>query len=236
MDNRPVSYSRHRFPAVFISYAVWLYYRFCLSYRDVEELLAQRGIEVSYETIRRWCRKFGQSYANQLKRRFARAGDKWHLDEVRIVINGEVHGLWRAVDQNSRVLDILVQKRRNKRAAKRFFRRLLKGQGYVPRVLVTDKLRSYSAAHREVMPGVEHRRHKGLNNRAEASHQPTRYREHQMKRFKSMGHSQRFLSAFEPIRTHFCPRRHLMSASTYRETMRSRFLTWNQITLVSATA
>ena len=236
MDNRLVCYSSHRFPAGVISYAVWLYYRFCLSYRDVEELLAQRGITVSHESIRRWCHKFGQSYAKQLKRRFARAGDKWYLDEVRIVINGEVYWLWRAVDQNSRILDILVQKRRNKRAAKRFFRRLLKGNGYVPRVLVTDKLRSYSAAHREVMPSVEHRRHKGLNNRAESSHQPTRYREHQMKRFKSMASSQRFLSAFEPIRTHFCPRRHLMSASIYRETMRSRLQTWNQITLVSAAA
>ena len=128
------------------------------------------------------------------------------------------------------------RERRNKRAAKRFFRRLLKGHGYVPRVLITDKLRSYSAAHREVMPSVEHRRHKGLNNRAESSHQPTRYREQQMKRFKSMGNSQRFLSAFEPIRTYFCPRRHLMSANTYRETMRSRFQTRNQITLVSAAA
>ena len=144
-----------------------------------------RGVVVSYETIRPWCAKFGQAYANQLRRRRARPGDKWHLDEVFVNINGTMHYLWRAVDQHGNVFDILVQPRRNAVAAKRFFRRLLKGLQYVPRVIVTDGLSSYRVAHREIVPSVEHRRSKYLNNRAENSHQPTRQRERAMKRFKS---------------------------------------------------
>ena len=138
----PPSYTGHRFPPEIISHAVWLYFRFALSYRDVEELLAERGVTVTYESIRRWCLKFGQAYANELRRRRPRPGDKWHLDEVFIRINGETHYLWRAVDQHGEVLDILVQSRRNKRAARKFFRKLLKGLEYVPRVLITDKLAS----------------------------------------------------------------------------------------------
>jgi putative transposase len=163
---------------------VWLSFRFSLSFRDVEELLAQRGIVVTYETIRQWCLKFGQTYANELRRRCLRCGDKWHMDEVVLPIRGQKHYLWRAVDQDGNVLDILVQSRRNKKAAKRFFRKLLKGLQYVPRVIITDKLRSYGAAKREILPGVEHRQHKRLNNRAENSHQPTRQREKKMRRFK----------------------------------------------------
>src|SRR6185503_12505632 len=158
---------------------------FPLSFREVEELMLQRGVVVSYETIRQWCAKFGQVYANRLRRRRARPGDKWHLDEVFIRINGTIHYLWRAVDQHGNVLDVLVQSRRNALAAKKFFRRLLKGLRYVPRVLVTDKLASYGPAHRVVMPSVEHRQSKDLNNRAESSHQPTRQRERAMKRFTS---------------------------------------------------
>ena len=168
---------------------MWLYFRFSLSFREVEELMLARGVVVSYETIRRWCAKFGQAYANQLRRRRPRPGDKWHLDEVFIRINGKIHYLWRAVDQHGNVLDILVQPRRDAKAAKKFFRRLLKGLRYVPRVLVTDKLASYGAAHRVVMPSVAHRRSKYLNNRAENSHQPTRQRERAMKRFKSARHA-----------------------------------------------
>ena len=149
------SYAGHRFPAEVISHAVWLYFRFSLSFRDVEELLAQRGVVVSYETVRQWCLKFGQTYANELRRRRPRCGDKWHLDEVYLKINGKTHYLWRAVDQDGNVLDILVQSRRNKHAAKRFFRKLLKGLQYVPRVIITDKLKSYGAAKREILPGVE---------------------------------------------------------------------------------
>src|SRR5215213_4911686 len=180
-------YAGYRFPPEIISHAVWLYFRFPLSLRMVDELLAARGITVSHETVRQWARKFGQAFANQIRRRLPRAGDKWHLDEVEVKIAGHKHWLWRAVDQDGFVLDVLVQSRRDKRAAKRLLRKLLKKQMRPPRVLITDKLTSYSAAKDEVMPSVEHRRHKGLNNRAENSHQPTRRRERQMKRFKSPG-------------------------------------------------
>jgi putative transposase len=223
-------YKHHRFPAEIISHGVWLYYRFCLSYRDVEELLLVRGVIVSYEAIRQWCRKFGQHYANQLRRRRPKPGDKWHLDEVFLTINGERHYLWRAVDQAGNVLDILVQSQRDKAAAKKFFRKLLKGLTYVPRVIITDKLKSYGAAKRDILPGVEHRQHRYLNNRAENSHQPTRQRERRMQGFKSPGHAQRFLSAYGPIAQHFRPRRHLLSAPAYRQEMAQRFQMWGEIT------
>ena len=178
----------------------------------MQELLFERGIDVTHEAIRQWCLKFGQDYANQLKRRRAQPGDKWHLDEVFLTINGQRHYLWRAVDQDDNVLDILVQSRRNKHAAKKFFRTLLKGLQYVPRVIITDKLKSYGAAKREILPGVEHRQSRYLNNRCENSHRPTRQREYRMQGFKSAGHAQRFLSAYGPIAQHFRPRRHLWSA------------------------
>jgi putative transposase len=230
------SYRGHRYPVEVISHCVWLYFRFPLSYREVEELMLERGVTVSYESVRRWCAKFGQAYANRLRRRRPKPGDKWHMDEVFIKINGQLHYLWRAVDQDGNVLDILVQSRRNARAAKRFFRRLLKDLEYVPRVIVTDKLRSYGAAHREVMPSVEHRSSKYLNNRAENSHQPTRQQERAMRRFTSPGHAQRFLSAFSGISPHFRPRRHLLSAAEYHTEMTRRFTTWNQITGVITAA
>ena len=220
------SYKGHRYPGEIIAHCVWLYHRFPLSFREVEELMLARGVVVSYETIRAWCAKFGQAYANQLRRRRAQPGDRWHLDEVFIRINGTIHYLWRAVDQHGDVLDILVQSRRNAKAAKKFFRKLLKGLRYVPRVLVTDKLRSYGVAHREVMPSVQHRQSKYLNNRAENSHQPTRQRERAMKRFTSPGHAQRFLSAFSGISPHFRPRRHLLSATGWRHEMADRFTVW----------
>ena len=182
------------------------------------------------------CLKFGQTFANELRRRRPQPGDKWHLDEMFIKMNGKDHYLWRAVDQNGHVLDILVQSRRNKKAAKRFFRKLLKGLQYVPRVIITDKLKSYSAAKAEIMPGVEHRQHKGLNNRAENSHQPTRVREKVMRRFKSAGHAQRFLSAFGIISNHFRPRRHLLTAERYREEMQMRFATWVEVSCVRMAA
>jgi putative transposase len=229
-------YKGFRFPQEIISHAVWLYFRFSLSYRDVEELRAERGIIVSYETIRQWSRKFGQTYANQLRRRRARPGDKWFLDEVFLTINGKTHYLWRAVDQAGNVLDILVQSRRNKGAAKKFFRKLLKGCQYVPRVLITDKLGSYEAAKKEVMPSVEHRRHRRLNNRAENSHQPTRQRERTMRRFTSPGHAQRFLSTFGPIREHFCPRRHRLRADEYRRERARRFQVWNEVSCLQMAA
>ncbi|MDT9680974.1 IS6 family transposase [Streptomyces sp. TRM76323] len=213
-----------------ISHCVWLYFRFPLSFREVEELMLERGVIVSYETIRRWCVKFGQQYANALRRCQPRPGDKWHLDEVFVTINRERKYLWRVVDQDGMVRDILVRNRRDKTVARRFFRRLLKRTRTVPRVVVTDKLRSYGAAHREVMPSVEHRSHKGLNNRAENSHQPTRQRERAMKGFRSAGGAQRFLSAFSGISPHFRPRRHLMAAPDYRAEMTIRFAIWQQVT------
>jgi putative transposase len=159
-------YSGYRFPAEIIGHAVWLYFRFPLGLRMVEELLAGRGIIVSHETVRQWARKFGQQFANQIRRRLPRVGDKCHLDEVVLKIGGVNHWLWRAVDQTGVVLDVLVQRRRDKQAAKRMLRKLLKKQTRPPRVMITDKLASYDAAKREVMPGIEHRQHKGLNNRA----------------------------------------------------------------------
>ncbi|WP_405997696.1 IS6 family transposase [Streptomyces sp. NBC_00829] len=227
------SYKGHRYPVEVISHCVWLYFRFPLSFREVEELMLQRGVMVSYETVRRWCLKFGQAYADALRRRRPRPGDRWHMDEVFIKINGERQYLWRAVDQDGNVLDILVQGRRDKAAARRFFRRLMKTTGAVPRVIVTDKLRSYAAAHREVMPSVEHRSHKGLNNRAENSHQPTRQREQAMKGFRSAGGAQRFLSAFSGISPHFRPRRHLLTATRHRFEMTLRFTLWDHITGVA---
>jgi len=232
----PPSYKRRRFPPEIIGHAVWLYFRFALSYRDVEELFAERGVVLTYETVRQWCRKFGQTDANSLRRHRPRPGDKWHLDEVFIQINGVQHYLWRAVDQDGNVLDILEQPRRDKRAATKFLRKLLKGLAYVPRVLITDKLASYGAAMRDVLPGVEHRRHKGRNNRAENSHQPTRERERRMRRFKSAGHAQRFLAAYGPIASHFRPRRHRLTATAYRATRAERFATWRAVTGTPALA
>jgi putative transposase len=224
-----VSYKRHRFPAEIISQCVWLSHRFGLSLRDVEELLAERGVTLTYETIRLWCRKFGPVFAAGLTRRRPRPADKWHVDDVQLKVNGRRYWLWRAVDQEGMVLDILVQARRNRQAAERFLRRVVDGCGTRPRVVVTDKLASYPPAIRRVLPGVEHRRHKRLNNRAENSHRPTRRRERAMQRFKSPEQAQHFLSCFEPIRGHFCPRRHRLPAPRYREVLASRFETWRQV-------
>ncbi len=230
------SYAGYRFPAEVISHAVWLYFRFPLSLRMVDELLAARGIIVSHETVRQWALKFGQAFANQVRRRLPGAGDKWHLDEVVLMIAGVKHWLWRAVDQNGMVLDILVQSRRDARAAKRLLCKLLKRQCRPPRVMVTDKLASYGAAKRAVMPSVEHRKHKGLNNRAENSHQPTRRREQQMKCFKSPGQAQRFLSAHDGINNLFHLRRHQVPATQYRTARTEAFQVWAEVTGVAAAA
>ncbi len=212
MNSKPPSYRGYRFPAEIISHAVWLCHRFCLSFRDVEDLLAQRGITVSYEAIRLWCLKFGPEYARALKRRQGRPGDTWHLDEVFVTIQAQRQYLCRAVDQDGDVIDILVQSRRDRRAAKRFFRKLLKGQGSPPWRLVTDKLRSYGAAQRTVMPSVVHNTEQYENNRAELSHQPPRQRERQMRRFKSPSpcQAQRFLSVHGVIQNLFRVGRHLL--------------------------
>src|SRR4051795_5702514 len=229
-------YAGYRFPPEVISHAVWLYFRFPLSLRMVEEMLAARGIIVSHESVRQWALKFGQAFANRIRRRLPAAGDKWHLDEVAIKIAGQKHWLWRAVDQSGMVLDVLVQSRRDKRAAKRLLRKLLKRQCRAPRVMITDKLGSYSAATAEVMPSVEHRKHKGLNNRAENSHQPTRRRERQRKRFKSPGQAQRFLSAHDQINNLFHLRRNHLLARQYRAARTRAFQTWAAVTGVAALA
>ena len=229
-------YFRHRFPVEIISDAVWLYYRFSLSFRDVEELMAQRSVIVSYETVRAWAEKFGRAFAKRLRYRAGSASDQWYLDEVFVRMNGKQHILWRAVDQDGEVLDILVQSRRNKKAAKRFFRKLLKRQGAAPRIITTDKLKSYAAAKEEIMPSVEHRQDKGLNNRAENSHQPTRVRERQMRRFKSAKQAQRFLSIFSVIGSYFRVGRHLLTATNYRELLRRRFSGWAEVVGIPAAA
>lgn len=223
-------YRGFRFPAEIINQAVWLYHCFSLSLREVELILAARGIVVSYETIRAWSLRFGRTYAKTLKRRRPQPGDKWFLDEVFIRIRGELHYLWRAVDQHGNVLDVLVQSRRNTKAAKRFFRKLLKGLCYTPRVIVTDKLGSYGAAKREILSGVEHRQSRYLNNRCEVSHQPTRRRERHMRRFKSVRQVQQFLATHTPIHNHFQLRRHRLSASEYRAARDRAFLTWRDAT------
>ena len=223
------SYAGYRFPAEVISHAIWLYFRFPLSLRMVEEMLAARGIVVSHETVRQWALKFGQAFANEIRRRLPRAGDKWHMDEVVLKIAGKTHYLWRAVDQHGVVLDVLVQSRRDRKAAKRLLRKLLKRQCRAPRVIITDKLRSYGAAKKEIMPGVEHRQHKGLNNRAENSHQPTRRRERQMKRFKSARHVQRFLSTHDQISNLF-RRSADTSAAEHRCRRAQAFRTWAEVT------
>ncbi len=223
-------YRRHRFPPQIISHAVWLYHRFCLSFRDIEDLLAERGIIVSHETVRQWCQKFGPDYARDLRRRQGRRGDIWHLDELFVNIRGKRHYLWRAVDQDGDVIDILVQKHRNTRAAKRFFRKLLKGQGSEPWQLVTDKLRSYGAAHRSIMPSVAHDTRRYANNRAEVSHQPTRHRERQMRRFKSAGQAQRFLSVHGVVQNLFRLGRHHLLSVNYRLLRDRSFKEWSAAT------
>src|SRR5215207_8495081 len=232
-STRHPRYARHRFPPEVISHAVWLYFRFPLSLRMVEEMLAARGIEMSHETVRQWALKFGQGFANKICRRVPAPGDKWHLDEVVISIAGEKHWLWRAVDQHGAVLDILVQSRRNAKVAKRLLRKLLKKQGVTPRVMITDKLASYGAAKRQIMPGVEHRQHKGLNNRAENSHQPTRRRERIMKRFKSAGQTQRFLSVHDQVANLF-RRPANTTAADHREARDQAFMTWANVTGLAA--
>ena len=231
-----ITYPGYRFPAEIIGHAVWLYHLFSLSLRDVELILAERGITVTYESIRQWCQNFGAEFARKLRRSRPEPGDTWHLDEVYLRINGVLHYLWRAVDQHGVVLDILVQDRRNATAAKRFFKRLLAGLKYKPRKTITDGLRSYGVAHRDLLPDVRHRTSRYLNNRAENSHRPTRRRERQMQRFKSPAHAQRFLSSHAMIYSHFRPRRHMMSADQYRRARANAFRVWRQETCVQIAA
>jgi len=229
-----LSYKRHRVPRELIAHAVWLYFRFPLSFRLVEEMLLARGIVVSYETIRRWSLKFGAAYARSLRRRKAWPGYLWHLDEVRIVIRGKPNWLWRSVDQDGYVLDEILQPRRNTKAAKRLLTRLLERQGLRPSRMITDKLKSYGAARRKLGLSIRHLSHKGLNNRAENSHLPLRKRERIMQKFRSPGECQRFVSVFSAIRNLFVPSASITTALS-RHINRVRPLAqWNNVTALSA--
>jgi len=227
MNKATSLYKRHRFPHEIIQYAVWLYNRFNLSHRDIEDLLAERGITVSYESIRLWCNKFGPEYARRLKKRHQGFGDTFYIDEVFVKIGGQQQYLWRAVDQDGEVVDVFLQARRDGSAAKRFFKRLLKNHQGEPRKIVTDKLRSYGVAHRELMPETIHDTTQYANNRAELSHQPTRVRERGMRRFKSTWQAQRFLSVHAAVYNLFNLGRHLVSASHYRDLRQSAFASWD---------
>jgi transposase-like protein len=224
-----LSYARHRFPPAIIQHAVWLYFRFALSYRDVEDMLAERGIAASYETVRRWALKFGRIYADRIRRRRPRPSDRWHLDEVFLKIGGKTMYLWRAVDDEGEVLDILVQSKRDRKAALKLLRKLLKRQGYLPDSIVTDRLRSYGAALRDLSLADRHVTGGRSNNRAEVSHQPTRRRERQQLRFKSPGSAQRFLSSHAAMANHFNVQRHLISRRTLKILRAEALVDWRQI-------
>jgi len=227
MKRSSTLYKRHRFPPEIIQYAVWLYHRFNLSHRDIEDLLAERGINVSYEAIRLWCNKFGLKYVRRLKNKHQGYGDTFFIDEVFVKIDGKQHYLWRAVDQDGEIVDVFLQRRRDGKAAKRFFKRLLKAHRMEPRKIVTDKLRSYGVAHRELIPDTIHDTSQYANNRAELSHQPTRVRERGMRRFKSMQQAQRFLTVHAAVYNLFNLGRHLVSAKNYRFLRLRAFASWN---------
>ena len=222
-------YKRHRFPPDIISYAVWIYYRFNLSHRDIEDLLAERGITVSYETIRLWCIKFGARYARRLKRKHQGYGDTFYIDEVFVKINSKQHYLWRAIDQDGEVVDVYLQEKRDGATAKRFFRRLLRSHGEEPRKIVTDKLRSYQVAHREIIPDAIHVTDRYANNRIEQSHETTRVRERGMRKFKSKEQAQRFLGAFAAVQNLFNLGRHLVRSEHYRNLRVSAFEEWRRV-------
>ena len=222
-------YRRHRFHPDIIKQAVWLYFRFTMSYRDVEDLLAERGIDVTYETVRLWVLKFGQAYARRIRKRRSTAHDCWHIDEVFVNIGGKQMYLWRAVDGEGEVLDVLVQKRRNKRAALKLMRKLLRNQGVRPSRIVTDKLKSYGAAFRDLRLSHIHDSRHRLNNRVESSHVPIRRRERKMQRFKSQGSAQRFLSIFNSIYNLINVQRHLISRNTLRNFRNQAMVEWSII-------
>jgi len=229
--NRSISlYKRHRFLPEIIQYAVWLYYRFNLSHRDIEDLLAERGITISYESIRLWCNKFGSEYARRLKRQHPGYGDTFFINEVFVRIDGKQHYLWRAVDQDGEVVDVFLQTRRDAKAAKRFFKRILKTHRNEPRKIVTDKLRSYGVAHRELVPDTIHDTSQYANNRAELSHQSTRVRERGMRRFKTLQQAQRFLSVHAAVQNLFNLGRHLVSAGHYRMLRQGALASWEDAT------
>ncbi|KPJ79259.1 MAG: transposase [Gammaproteobacteria bacterium SG8_30] len=232
MKSRESLYRRHRFPPEIIQYAVWLYHRFNLSHRDIEDLLARRGVLVIHESIRLWCNKFGPRYAHRLRRRHRGYGDTVFMDEVFVRIGGRQRYLWRAVDQDGEVIDVLLQERRDAAAARRFFRHVLAHLGGEPRTIATDKLGSYAVARRELLPSAAHDTHRYANNRAELSHQPTRVRERGMRRFKSMFQAQRFVRVRAAVSNLFSLGRHLVAAGHYRRLRQSAFASWDRAVAV----
>jgi len=225
---QPLSFKRHRFPPEIIRHSVWLYARFTLSFRDVEEMLAERGLDASYETVRRWFVKFGPTIAANLRRTRSKPSDHWHLDEMVIGIGGRHYWLWRAVDNEGEVLDFLVQSKRNAKAALKLLRKLLKRQGFAPSRIVTDKLRSYPVAIKAVCLSAVHDRGLRANNRAENSHLPVRRRERKMQRFKSPGSAQRFLGIQSATQNTFYHQRHLLRRSTYTQFRADSFDSWKR--------
>jgi len=221
-----ISYSRHRFPSHIIKHAVWLYARFTLSFRDVEDLLAERGLDISYETVRRWFLKFGMPIAQNLRSARPTPNDIWHLDEMVIVIRGKRHFLWRAVDSEGEVLDFLVQPKRNAQAALKLLRKLLKKQGFAPTQIVTDKLKSYHKAFRTLGLTADHLDNKLSNNRAENSHLPVRRRERKMQRFKSPGSTQKFLNIHSATYNTFYAQRHVINRSHFKQCRAEAFGVW----------
>ncbi len=217
---------RHRFPPEIVQHTVWLYHRFNLSARDIEDLMAERGVSISYESIRLWCIKFGPKYTKRLRRRHQGYGDTFFIDEVFVKIQGKQHYLWRAVDQDGEVVDVFLQSRRDGKAAVRFFKRLLRVSDSEPRRIITDKLRSYGVAHRNVVPDAIHDTSQYANNRAELSHQPMRVRERGMRRFKSTNQAQRFLNTHAAVYNLFNLGRHLISANHYRYFRQRSLASW----------
>jgi transposase-like protein len=233
MNSRP--YSGYRFPSDIIQRAIWLYLRFTLSYRDVEEILSERGVEVSYETIRRWVLTFGPVTGRRLRAKRPKPHTRWHLDEMFVRIGGKQMYLWRAVDAEGEVLEVLVQAKRNKQAALTLIRKLLKKHGAAPGEWVTDKCPAYGAALRELnQKKAAHTQAKRANNRAESSHVPVRRRERKLQGFKSSGSAQRFLSMHATTYNTFTVLRHLTTARTHRLLRAEAFAAWREAAGVAA--
>ena len=224
-------FKSHEFPKEVIGEVVRMYLRYNLSLRDIAEIFLHRGIEMSHEIIRLWNLYYGHKYSSELKKRKFRRTQKYHIDEVFLTIKGQLYYAFRAVDEEGHELETLVQKKKDKKAAKRFFKKVLGRYEYVPgKIIVTDKLKSYPAALKELAPHKKHISNKSANMRAENSHRPLRKREKGLQRFKSHRHAQMFLTSYMKIRNYFCPRQHLISADLYRSIMVQRFDIWKEIT------
>ena len=232
MRTNSTTYPRHRYPIAVVSQVVWLYYRFSLSFRDVSDLMYERGVSLSHETVRKWCEKFGGLYSERLRKVRRKPSHRWHIDEVHAKIAGKKCYIWRAVDEYGVVIDIYVSKRRNKKAARDFFTKALASEPKSnPTKVTSDRLSSYKSVVKDLAPKAKHIRGKWLNNRVENSHIPVRTRERKMKKFKSHKHAQSFLDRFELIYGFMKPKRHLMSANSYRRSLDYRLKLWKNCAL-----